>query len=81
MIVTFKVQLVSGVVNGNGKWGDVMDKELKTVKDVIEFLEQFPPETKLTFGTSSEDLLGDYHIETKEIDYNHETKTLSVCIG
>ncbi|MCI2961005.1 hypothetical protein [Pediococcus pentosaceus] len=58
-----------------------MNKELKTVKDVIEFLEQFPAETKLTFGTSSEDLLGDYHIETKEIDYDHETKTLSVCIG
>lgn len=58
-----------------------MDKELKTVKDVIKFLEQFPPEAELTFGTSSEDLLGDYYIETKEIDYNHETKTLSVCIG
>lgn len=57
-----------------------MNKDLKTVKDVIEFLEQFPPETELTFGTPSEELLGEYHIDIKEVDYDHGTKTLSVCI-
>ena len=58
-----------------------MNKDLKTVKDVIEFLEQFPAETELTFGTPSEELLGEYHIEKEEIEYNRETKTLNVCIG
>ncbi|WP_420222852.1 hypothetical protein [Pediococcus acidilactici] len=58
-----------------------MDEELKTVKDVIKFLKQFPPETRLFIVTSSEELLGEYYIETKEIDYDHETNTLSVCVG
>lgn len=56
------------------------NSHITSVSDLIEYLNKFDADTKIIFNTASPDMLGDYFIDIDEIEYNAETKTLSVCL-
>lgn len=53
---------------------------ITSVSDLIGYLSKFDADTKIVFNTASPDMLGDYFIDIDEIEYNIETKTLSICL-